>query len=341
MTNVVMVDLLGTEVSVLERKILNHPNVGSVLLMERNFSNPLQLKNLLSEIRNIRPELFVAVDHEGGCVQRFQRQGFRSWPAARVYGDVYDLNPSTGIQLAQNYGKKMAAELCEYGIDLSLAPVLDLHSDNQVIGTLDRAFHADPGVVTALTLAFIQGMHSAGMPAVGKHFPGHGPVHADSHLTMPVCYSTREQLNAGDLRPFIDLISENHLDAVMPAHVTYSEIDAKYPTGFSASWLKGILRDDLKFKGMVISDCLGMAGAEIGDMQTRIRLSLDAGCDMLIIGNQTRETLYKILQSAKIEQSLESANRIKTFKKRMTRFAADCRQPRNTQINTAGLSVQT
>ena len=215
---------------------------------------------------------------------------------------------------------QIASELYTHGIDLSLAPVLDLHSESQVIGNLDRAFHADPEVVASLVSAFIRGMRSANMPSVGKHFPGHGSVQSDSHLTMPVCSSAREQLNHGDLSPFIDLVRRLELDAVMPAHVTYPEIDAKYPAGFSRIWLKGILRDELNFKGMVISDCLSMAGAEIGCMQERIRLALDAGCDMLIIGNQTREILYEILNSANIDQSPESAERIKIFKNKMARF---------------------
>lgn len=320
-TNTVMVDLLGAQVSTLERKILNHHHVGAVLLMERNFSNPDQLRSLIADIESIRPDLFIAVDHEGGCVQRFQRHGFRAWPAARVYGDVYDLSPETGLQLAHKYGEQMASELHAYGIDLSLAPVLDLHSTNQVIGVLDRAFHSDPAVVSALTLAFIQGMRVAGMPAVGKHFPGHGPVQADSHLTMPVCHSTRDKLNGWDLKPFSDLINKDHLDAVMPAHVTYAAVDSDYPAGFSSKWLQDILRHDLNFKGMIISDCLGMLGANIGDMQTRISMALDAGCDMLILGNQQREFLYETLQSINIDQTQDSAQRISVFKKGMSRFA--------------------
>src|SRR3990167_4752467 len=259
--NIFMVDLLGTEISEKEMDILKHPNVGALILFTRNFTNPEQLKKLIESVRIIRPDIFIAIDHEGGIVQRFQRRGFRSLPAARVYGDVFDLNAEAGIKLARQYGEIMAKDLLAYGIDLSLAPVLDIHGVSDVIGKLDRAFHHEPEVVAALAAAFIQGMNKAGMPAVGKHFPGHGSVSADSHISMPVSDATEEALRMRDLKPFIKLLGENLLDAIMPAHITYTAIDSDNSAGFSKTWLQGILRDELNFKGLVLSDCLGMAGA--------------------------------------------------------------------------------
>ena len=171
MPNVLMIDLLGTEILEEEVALLQHPDVGALLLFARNFTHPTQLKKLIDTVHSIRPDIFIAVDHEGGIVQRFQRHGFRALPAARVYGDVFDLNPETGIKLAQQYGEIMVRDLLAYGIDLSLAPVVDLHGVSTVIGALDRAFHRDPDIVVILAAAFIRGMNKTGMPSVGKHFP--------------------------------------------------------------------------------------------------------------------------------------------------------------------------
>ena len=321
MPNLFMVDLLGTEILEEEIAILQHPNVGALLLFTRNFTNPVQLKSLIEMVRSIRPDIFIAVDHEGGIVQRFQRHGFRSLPAARVYGDVFDLNAEAGIQLAQQYGELMARDLLAYGIDLSLAPVLDIHDVSNVIAKLDRAFHHKPEVVVELATAFIRGMNKVGMPAVGKHFPGHGSIFSDSHTSMPISDATEDELRNGDLKPFITLIGQNSLAAVMPAHVTYTAIDPSQSAGFSKIWLQDILRDELKFQGLVLSDCLGMAGADIGDINARSNQALEAGCDMLIVCNQTRALLYEVLQTITFEQSLASMQRIETFKSNMARFA--------------------
>lgn len=274
-------------------------------------------------VRSLRPDIFIAVDHEGGIVQRFQRHGFRSLPAARVYGDVFDLNPEAGVKLAQKYGEIMAKDLLEYGIDLSLAPVLDVHGVSNVIAKLDRAFHRNPDVIVELATAFIQGMNQVGMPAVGKHFPGHGSVSSDSHIAMPVSDASEEELRKGDLQPFIQLINRHLLGAVMPAHVTYTAIDAHYPAGFSKIWLQDILRNELQFLGLVLSDCLGMAGADIGNMHMRANQALEAGCDMLIVCNQSRDLLLEVLETVKFVQSPESAQRIEAFKRSMVRFSSD------------------
>lgn len=320
MSNLFMVDLLGSEILEEEIEILKHPNVGAVLLFTRNFTDTSQLKNLVKKIHSIRPDIFIAVDYEGGFIQRFQKHGFRSFPAARVYGDVYSINQETGIQLAEQYGEIMASELLAYEIDLSLAPVLDVHGISDIIAKLDRAFHNDPLVVAKLATAFIKGMNKANMPAIGKHFPGHGSVASDSHLTMPVSSASEDEIRNKDLKPFATLISQNSLAAIMPAHVIYRAIDAKNPAGFSKIWLQKILRTELNFEGLILSDCLSMAGADIGNMQVRIIKALEAGCDMLILCNQPRQLLYDLLQTTNFTQPIESARRIEIFKSKMARF---------------------
>jgi len=323
MPNLFVVDLLGPEILEEERVILQHPNVGALILFTRNFTNPEQLRHLIGEVRSIRPDIFIAIDHEGGIVQRFQEHGFRCLPAARVYGDVFNFNAKAGIDLAEQYGEIMARDLLAYGIDLSLAPVLDVHGESNVIAKLDRAFHHNPDAIAVLAAAFIRGMNKAGMPAVGKHFPGHGSVSADSHVAMPISDASEEQLRTGDLKPFVELITKGALGGVMPAHVTYTAIDANNPAGFSKIWLQDILREELHFQGLVMSDCLGMAGADIGNMNTRATQALEAGCDMLIVCNQTRKLLLDLLQTVRFEQSPASLQRIELFKSNMVGFSAD------------------
>ena len=316
-----MVDLEGYEISDTEKKILANHNVGALILFTRNFKNPDQLLKLTQEIHTLRPDIFIAIDHEGGIVQRFQRHGFRALPAARVYGDVYDLNHEAGIALAQKYGKIMATQLLEYGIDLSLAPVLDIHNDtSNVIGKLDRAFHTDPHVVAKLGSTFIKGMNDAGMPAVAKHFPGHGSCSVDSHVAKAVNTASKEVLAATDLKPFATLIKAGIISSVMAAHVTYTAVDPDNAAGFSRIWLQEILREKLGFTGMVFSDCLSMAGADIGNMQERAASSLTAGCDMLIVCNQSRELLLELVETFKYEASPKTAEHLANFKQQMPRF---------------------
>lgn len=320
MPNLFMIDLLGTAVTEEEKRILQHPNVGALLLFTKNIINRAQLCKLITTIRSIRPDIFIAIDHEGGYVQRIQRHGFRALPAARVFGDAYDIDKSVGIQLARQYGEIMATDLIQCGIDLSLAPILDLHRKSRIIAGLDRSFHSQPDAVTDLAGAYIDGMHAAGMPAVGKHFPGHGSVVSDSHIEKPMDDTPKEQFWNEDLKPFIRLINQKKLDGVMPAHVTYRAVDSQ-PAGFSKIWLQDILRNELNFSGFIISDCLGMTGADIGDMQTRIHKALIAGCDMLILCNQSRELLSDVLKSTDFKQSQRSLDSIDAFKKKMLRFS--------------------
>lgn len=312
-----MIDIESTELSDMERMILKNPNIGSVILFTRNFNDLVQLKELITEINTVNPDLFIAVDHEGGNVQRFQRQGFSSLPSARSYGKVYDKNKAVGIEYAQEYGTIMAQELLACGIDLSLAPILDLHDTSTVIAGLDRAFHENPNAVVDLAGAFIQGMNAAGMPAIGKHFPGHGSVVSDSHCTMPISVAPMDELLSKDLKPFIDLIKKGLLAGVMPAYVTYEAVDKENSAGFSKIWLEDILRDQLGFAGLVLSDCISMKGADIGNLMTRAEKALKAGCDIVIVSHQPRTLLLELLHTIQVEQSPESAARIASFKSLM------------------------
>ncbi|WP_455380608.1 beta-N-acetylhexosaminidase [Acidihalobacter prosperus] len=279
----VMLDIEGTTLTSEEREKLLHPCAAGVILFTRNFTSVDQLNDLTSEIHALRdPHLLIAVDHEGGRVQRF-REGFTHLPPAAAFGAVYDRDRRRGLYLADLSGWLMASELRAVGVDFSFAPVLDLaHGLSGVIG--DRAFHRNPEAVAALAQAYIRGMHRAGMQPIAKHFPGHGGVQGDSHLTLPMDLRTLSEIEKHDLRPF-DLLVKSGLAGIMPAHVQYSEVD-KLPAGFSSFWLQEILRKRLKFMGAIISDDLSMAGAQIGDGYVdRANAALTAGCDMLLICN--------------------------------------------------------
>lgn len=316
----VIIDLLGPEVSLEEKKILEHPSVSGVILFERNLI-PFQrheLVRLTETIHTLRPDIFIVTDHEGGHVQRFRRMGFRPLMSAGSLGRAYNLHPEVGLALAYQEGQFMAQDLLACGIDLSLAPVLDLNTNqSSIIGGLDRAFHEDPLHIARLAQSYIEGMHHMHMPSVGKHFPGHGSCEADSHRALPVLDKTRETLNQTDLKPFIDLIQQNLLDAVMPAHVLYPVVDDQYATTYSSTWLRSILREELCFNGLVMSDCLGMKGADIGDLTTRAHQALDAGCDVLIVANQSRSTLKNLLQSLPHHTQNKQLN---AFRQKMARF---------------------
>lgn len=280
----VMLDIEGLQPSERERALLQQPQVGGVILFSRNYSSPEQLIELIAELHALRdPRLLIAVDQEGGRVQRF-RDGFTQLPAVAELGALYDRDRLRALSLAETTGWLMASELRAVGVDLSFAPVLDIdRRRSSVIG--DRAFHRQPDVVAELAHAYQKGMQAAGMAAVGKHYPGHGGVEADSHLALPVDERELADLELEDLVPFERLIHRG-LAGVMVAHVLYPRIDS-HLAGFSHFWLQQFLRRQLRFEGVIFSDDLSMAAAEeAGDPVERARTALDAGCDMILVCNQ-------------------------------------------------------
>jgi len=278
-----MIGVEGLTLTDADRTRLARPQVGGVILFARNYASPAQLRALTQEIRALRdPALLVAVDHEGGRVQRF-RAGFSAIPPMRTLGEQWDDNPQAAQAVAFDHGRTIATELRAHGVDFSFTPVLDLdHGTSAVIG--DRAFHRDAAVVATLARALAAGLRAGGSAAVGKHFPGHGFVSADSHAELPVDPRPLGEILAQDVLPYGELVRED-LDAIMPAHVVYSRVDAQ-PAGFSRRWIGEILRNDLGFDGLVISDDLDMAGAFVaGDIVARAEAALAAGCDMLLVCN--------------------------------------------------------
>lgn len=278
---VLMLDLQGPVLQVDEQELLRSPYTGGVILFSRNFIDPQQLLTLVASIRACNPNLLIAVDQEGGRVQRL-RNGFTRLPAMRVFAQSWQQDPGLALQQARQCGWLMATEVLAYGIDFSFAPVLDLDSGlSVVIG--DRSFSDNPDRVTALASAFMAGMHEAGMATTGKHFPGHGNVVADSHTDIPVDTRPLEQIRAEDLIPFRQC--GGVLDAVMPAHVIYQQADPRC-AGFSPFWLQTVLRGELGFDGVIFSDDLVMAGAAAaGSMEQRVDAALEAGCDMILVCN--------------------------------------------------------
>ncbi|SDK89010.1 beta-N-acetylhexosaminidase [Modicisalibacter muralis] len=287
----VMLDLEATALTNAECKLLARPEVGGVILFGRNVEDAGQVIELCAAIRRLRPELLLGIDQEGGRVQRL-REGVTRLPSMARLGRCYGDDPQGCLQLCQDAGWLLAMEMAACGLDLSFAPVLDVDTGrSSVIG--DRSFSADPQAVTAMASAFIDGLSEAGMAAVGKHFPGHGGVTADSHLELPVDDRPLQALREHDLMPFTALAPR--LGGVMPAHVVYSTFDTR-PAGFSPSWL-GMLREELGFKGAIFSDDLSMAGAHVaGGPAERARAALDAGCDMLLVCND-RDAALTILDA--------------------------------------------
>ena len=281
----VVLDVAGQALSEEDRRRLRHPLVGGVILFARNYATPEQVAALTAEIRALRaPQLLISVDHEGGRVQRFRQGGYTALPAMASLGRLWDKDQKQARAAARAAGMLIGAEVAASGVDLSFTPVLDLaYGHSTAIG--DRAFHRDPEAVAALAGEVMQGLKALGMAAVGKHFPGHGHVVADSHLEVPVDERSFEAIDAADLLPYRRLIPLG-LNAVMPAHVIYPAVDAR-PAGFSAVWLQEVLRGTLQFRGVIFSDDLSMEGASVaGGIVERATAALAAGCDLVLACNR-------------------------------------------------------
>ncbi len=282
-----MADLRGPMPAVHELELLQRDCVGGVILFARNFRSPEQLRELTDAIRQCAPHLLIAVDQEGGRVQRFH-EGFETLPPLRAIGKVFEADAGKGLALARDCGWVNASEVIAAGLDFTFAPVLDLFDpESPAIGS--RAFSADPEAVAGLGRAFIEGMSRAGMAAVGKHFPGHGLVGTDSHLELPVDERSGEEIRSRDLLPFIRC--HESLAGIMPAHVTYPAL-CPHPAGFSRYWLQTVLRGEIGFAGAIFSDDLSMNAAHVaGPIEDRLERALAAGCDMLLVCNAPEDAL--------------------------------------------------
>ena len=306
-----MLDLEGEDLTQEEKELLRHPMTGGLIYFTRNYESAQQITDLTRMVREVVGDDFlIAVDHEGGRVQRF-RSEFTELPAIASLGKKYQENPDEALLLARKAGWLMAAEVRSVGIDFSFAPVLDLdYGVSEVIG--DRSFGRNPNDVAKLAEAYIKGMHDVGMPATGKHFPGHGAVQVDSHLGIPIDTRTANEIWADDIIPFAKL-AKNSLDAVMPAHVIYEKLD-KHPAGFSSYWLKEVLRQQIAFDGVIFSDDLNMEGASVaGSYAERAEAALSAGCDMVLLCNN-REGAIDVLDNLNFSQDKASIKRLSKMK---------------------------
>ncbi|MGN0936487.1 beta-N-acetylhexosaminidase [Acinetobacter amyesii] len=280
MIGALMLDIAGTELTQEDIELLQAPQVGGMILFGRNIESPEQVRALTDHMRQIRPDILIAVDQEGGRVQRL-KQGFTLLPAMGKFGELYLTEPEKAVELAEQCGWLMAAEVLAVGIDFSFAPVLDLNDISDVIG--DRGFAKNMQDIIPLASAFLNGMKRAGMASTGKHFPGHGSVKADSHVAAAVDHRSYEEIYQKDMQSFIQL--QPQLDALMPAHVIYENIDPN-PAGFSPYWIQKVLRQELQFDGVLFSDDLSMQAACVaGGADARIQAALNAGCDMGLVCN--------------------------------------------------------
>lgn len=306
----IMADVAGLALTAEDREVLAHPLIGGVILFARNYSDPEQLRALCSELLAIKsPRLLIAVDHEGGRVQRF-RVGFTRVPAMGTLGRLHDESGLRAVEDARLHGETIGRELAGFGIDLCFAPVLDRDCGvSTVIG--DRAFSSDPQIIIKLARAFRAGLNAAGLKATGKHFPGHGAVAADSHLELPIDRRPFADIEQKDLVPFKALIDDG-IESLMLAHVRYSAYD-ETPASFSRKWIRGLLRGQYKYNGAVFCDDLCMKGAVvIGDIVERARVALASGCDMLPVCNE-RPEVVKLLDALPVKQRRLSSARLKAL----------------------------
>lgn len=281
MIGALMLDIAGTHLTQEDIQLLQAPQVGGVILFSRNIESPQQVRALTDHMRQVRPDLLIAVDQEGGRVQRL-KNGFTLLPAMGKFGQLYLTEPERALKLAEQCGWLMATEVLAVGIDFSFAPVLDINAISDVIG--DRAFATNVQDIIPLASAFMRGMKRAGMANTGKHFPGHGSIKADSHVAAAVDPRSYDEIYKNDMQSFIQL--QPQLDALMPAHVIYENVDPN-PAGFSPYWIQKVLRQELQFDGVLFSDDLTMQAACVaGGADARIKAALAAGCDMGLVCNQ-------------------------------------------------------
>ncbi|WMS88054.1 beta-N-acetylhexosaminidase [Pleionea litopenaei] len=312
----IMLDLKAYNLDSEEREMLSHPACGGVILFSRNIEQPQQVSELIKDIRRVNEQLLIAVDQEGGRVQRL-REGYTKLPALRQL-ELNSPNDQVLMQRTHAHATVMALETLCTGFDISFAPVLDVASEtSRVIG--DRAFHEDPQKITAIAQCYVRALKECGMAATGKHFPGHGTVDADSHLELPVDNRRFEEIAEHDLVPFARLASQ--LMGIMPAHIIYPNVD-ELPAGFSRYWVEEVLRKQLGFNGAVFSDDLSMKGAEVvGDYQARVDAALEAGCDMALVCNQPQEA-GRLLEHLEGYRSKISEQRVAAMHSKVARTSS-------------------
>lgn len=294
-----ILDVQGEALTAEEKELIEHPMVSGVIFFSRNYSSPQQLSALVQSLRSIKP-LLLMVDQEGGRVQRF-KNSFTLLPKAADYGKKFDENPAQGLAYTTQSAFQMASELLTQGIDLSLAPVLDVNYErSSVIG--DRSFHQNINKLIQLAQAFVEGMKQAGMAACGKHFPGHGYVIPDSHLELPTDSRPWQEIANNDLKSFIYFI-ENKIPSLMTAHIVFSEVDS-LPVTFSKKWLRTILREQLKYEGVIMSDDLTMKGADVmGGFGERFAKAIDAGCDLAFVCNNRQAVIEVLDECSRVPSS--------------------------------------
>lgn len=328
----IIISLEGKQLTPEEQQILMHKNIGGLILFSRNFANKHQIIQLIQSVRKINPHIIIMVDHEGGRVWRFKNDEFPNPGPMNQLGELYLNNPKLALETAFNYGKQIATSLLECDIDLNLAPDLDLNHNNisSVIG--DRAIHSDPQIIALLAAQFIKGQQASGMQAVGKHFPGHGAIAADTHTEIAIDARDRQTIFNQDLHVFELLIAKNQLPALMPAHVIYTDLDPK-PAGFSKIWLQDILRKKLNFNGAIISDCLSMKAAqqfishETDPQIINLHLAqqaLQAGCDLVIFNGLQGINLLHLLDNLSWNCSKKQVTRINSLKANYNQVINQC-----------------